>query len=783
MIKKQLIKLLNVLIVVCMGYFSAMQAHAQVPHALVEETVQVLVKQGVPRTPELVSRITAYYVEVARTSGVSLKPVMDNTVVLTYAQGFVTTHPGLFSPRQAKELQEQLNQLTHTLPQNRPSVSSLAARIEQVARKAAVGEVEDTSVPDRILTGREVLQQFIPGWREQLSGIFDQKRLALIKLVLDKTDEQFFKIENGQVVFKSSGAGEEWNYLEQFEIELRWVLQEQNLTLTDRQWKYLVGGSGIRNAPLVPLFRLLSLECFVSSRGTLPLTTADNPAEKSLALAISSMNFMKDKDSPLARLILAFKEKYSHAGKGVENRWHELVEFYDKHHRLPAFRSEYPQEDALARAITRIRREGDPDNEFVQKIIDFYEEHRPEKKGGAAARLWEAQQFLALYNRVPSNSKQASNEERSLARALHSIKHSGNPANKDVQQITRLLDENRSHAPIQSREARLRAIKAFYQEKGRLPSRSSDDPAERGLADAIHGFMAREGNGEDATLREIITFVKEHRVQRNSPQAWWEELQRFYAEKQRLPSTESADPDEHSLARAIHRLKAQKNVSEGPVLEICKFVQQKRSEQKSIPEQRLQELQEFYKEHHRLPTDKATDEKEKRLAGSVSSLISNNSKNPFVQQMIAFRDAHRPVHDIEVKWLEELKAFYAETGRLPRLTKSASPRERALAQAIDALPRRKDNDVIRQIQTFVEEHRTRPANKSTEERWHELQDFYAEHQRLPSQNSPDATERSLAKAIVHLGARKDSTDPFIQLLLSFVQEHRTKGRKRITPAL
>jgi hypothetical protein len=59
-------------------------------------------------------------------------------------------------------------------------------------------------------------------------------------------------------------------------------LEESGLSFTERQWKFIFGGSGIRVAPLAVPLKMLSTECYVAAYGKIPSQAESDGVVKSL---------------------------------------------------------------------------------------------------------------------------------------------------------------------------------------------------------------------------------------------------------------------------------------------------------------------------------------------------------------------------------------------------------------------------------------------------------------------------------------------------------------------
>ncbi len=267
-------KLSIVLAVFCIGLFTHVQA--QVPAEIVKATTKALVSCGIKSTPQLEQAVSRYYIQVIRKEG-PIQPGWTENFVLEHAKKFVSVRTDLFTPVQAAKLKKQLTQKITS--QQRPGALPLERVLEQNVRQATMGEKVTISVPDHMITGEQIINQFVPHWRQDLFGLFTNAQLDAVEKAFISTDKQFFEVAGEKVTYIPGGK---WNYEEQFVIELRAILEEKGLSLTERQWKFIFGGAGIKVAPLAIPLKMLSTECYVAAYGKIPSQAESDGVVKSL---------------------------------------------------------------------------------------------------------------------------------------------------------------------------------------------------------------------------------------------------------------------------------------------------------------------------------------------------------------------------------------------------------------------------------------------------------------------------------------------------------------------
>ena len=318
-------KLSIVLAVFCIGLFTHVQA--QVPAEIVARTVDLLVKNGAKATPQLRYAVSHYYAKTIRKSG-PLPANAEDSFIIEHVQKFVSASPRLFTTKELKQLQQQLTkELKRTVPKQ-PKKQTVGTALERAALEATVGEELTISVPDHMITGLKALQYAAPNWREELFGIFNEEDLTIIRTALENTDEHFFEIKDNHVIFKQ---GEEWNYEEQFGIELRAILAERQISFTDRQWKHIWGGSGIKLAPLSIPFKLVSTECYLAIYEKIPSGKGPEPVVKSLAKWNGRFKqSMQNSSNPFVRSVVAFLNDNTRIQKPPQEWLKSLSELIEK---------------------------------------------------------------------------------------------------------------------------------------------------------------------------------------------------------------------------------------------------------------------------------------------------------------------------------------------------------------------------------------------------------------------------------------------------------------------
>jgi len=120
----------------------------------------------------------------------------------------------------------------------KPVVSSPARPAMVPALERVVAAQVSLSLPQvqkQFMTGPQALAKFMPLWRTQLLEFFSQEQLNLLERTFEETDKLLFKVDaNGRWLAPNST---EWGYTNTFKVQL-----QKNLgTLTDAQYKALFG--------------------------------------------------------------------------------------------------------------------------------------------------------------------------------------------------------------------------------------------------------------------------------------------------------------------------------------------------------------------------------------------------------------------------------------------------------------------------------------------------------------------------------------------------------------
>lgn len=487
-------------VAVCLGLcmFCVASVQAQVPHVLVEQTVQRLVNYGVKNTPELVRAVTIYYTRVARTSG-NLRTIADDDFILEHTHTFMTMHKEFLSSKAVRRLEKELSK-------PRPvSNTLLETKLKQAAQEAS-SPVTEISVPDHMMTGEQLIRRFMPNWRGQLFGRFTAQEQDIIWEAVLKTDQWFFERgENGQVIFKA----EDWDYEGRLAVELRLLLQEQNMMFTPLQWDSILEVQKSVKTSLPLVFTLTSLEGFVALQGRLPARKTENLGEYDLAHILYHIKVNAPQDNALVKQIIAFV-KANRWGKVSQKRWEELLQFWQDYDRLPMAGVDKSEENSLARAIYRLCNAGDPADPFVQKIKEFVEEHRT-RPAHRTPQQWleELERFWEKNHRLPTRRSQKP-EEKSLMEAVSRIKSSGNPDDPFVQKIKDFLEEHRTRKTPQEWWLEIRL---FCEEHQRMPSLKAQDPKEQALGRAVSN-LKYNGNPEDPFVQRVREISRDYVTKR-----------------------------------------------------------------------------------------------------------------------------------------------------------------------------------------------------------------------------------------------------------------------------
>ena len=425
--------------------------HAQVPAKIVQETVQVLVKNGAKFSPQLEQAVSRYYVQVVRKTG-PIQSGWKESFILEHAKKFVSSRPELFTPALVKQLQEKLEKdLQRMLPSKKGTVPTLQQALERAAQQATVGAEFKLSVPEQMITMEQAVQYWAPGWRNQLFGIFDKQGLDAIEQALTNTDKLFFTVENGKVTFNSNDD-EIWNYQEQFEIELRAILDKQGLAFTDRQGKLVLGGPGQINAPLAVPLKLLSVECFLAQYGRLPRERATDPVEKSFGLWISHFKTRyKGSTDPSVRSALDFFGKYTRSLQTPQERSQDLKEYVNgggtlssspSHSRYDLYVAYTSYKSFLKKGSYKKRPEA---KAAVEEYIRFFEEHF-DKREQRTPQEWlsEAEQFKAAGGEfVCSQSAPSHKYFMAVYRYKRGLEAGIYPENSQYTDYIQFIDANR----------------------------------------------------------------------------------------------------------------------------------------------------------------------------------------------------------------------------------------------------------------------------------------------------------------------------------------------------
>ncbi len=392
-------------------------------------------------------------------------------VVLEHAKQFVTSDPGLFTAAEAKQLQDKLTNDLNRALSTRQEVLPLGTALERAAQQATVGAEFKLSVPDHMITGEQLINQFAPHWRQELFGLFTKEQLDAVEKAFISMDKQFFKVAGEKVTYIPS---EKWNYEEQFGIELRAILEESGLSFTERQWKFIFGGSGIRVAPLAVPLKMLSTECYVAAYGKIPAANAADEAEKSLGQWNANFKIRgKASDDLFVQNYIKFLKDNTKIQRTPQENLLELQAFLDKGGELSTNRSTpgyrfYPVYQRYQDGLERGTYTGQ-EKETVQAFVKLFEEnwdrqilHTPSEnldKGEelSATKSAPGYRFYRVYQRYQDG----------LERGIYTEQEK-----EAAQAYVKLFEENwerQNHTPQEN----LADLQAFLEEGGELSSSSA----------------------------------------------------------------------------------------------------------------------------------------------------------------------------------------------------------------------------------------------------------------------------------------------------------------------
>ncbi len=440
-------------VAICLGLciFTAAPVRAGIPPALVEQTVRVLVSRGATRSPALVKAVTDYYVQVASRSGAALKPTVEKMVVLEHAQKFVTSNPGLFSPAEAKQLQDKLTNDLNRALSTRQEVLPLGTALERAAQQATVGAEFKISVPDHMITGEQIINQFVRHWRQELFGQFTKEQLDAVEEALNE---------------------------EQFGIELRAILEERGLSLTERQWKHIFGGKGQIFAPLAIPLKMLSTECYVAAYGKIPAQKAADAAEKSLGKWNDSFKMRrKTSDDPFVQNYIKFLNDNTQKKCTPQENLSALQAFLDKGGELSSspsapgcrFYNIYQRyQKGLERGIYT-----EQEKEATQDFVGLFEENWERQLHTPQENLADLQAFLDKGGELSSSSYAPGGKfykaYRGYQAGLEARTYTG-PEKEAAQAYVKLFEENWDRQILHTPSENLVELQTFLGNDGELSS-------------------------------------------------------------------------------------------------------------------------------------------------------------------------------------------------------------------------------------------------------------------------------------------------------------------------
>lgn len=259
-------------------------------------------------------------------------------------------------------------------------------------------------------------------------------------------------------------------------------------------------------------------------------------------------------------------------------------------------------------------------------------------------------------------------------------------------------------------EQRCVHLAKWVESNGRIPSQQSDDAVERSCYNWLTANRKSLKAGNLSPQRErLFRTLPVPVVSRNTMDDRLDELERFYAEHDRLPLTTAADQEEKSLASfLIANLRAK--IKKGALTQAL-F---QRAE--AIPgaveftltpnqEETLEELSKYAAQHGHMPPFGVSDNKQEYR---LSSWIRNNTQGRPEDKTPALRSRHEAILQLMERYpaaaedarervillreqlLHELEAFTQERRHLPSNTRGKDEKSLRLAAALTAFRRDMD---------------------------------------------------------------------------------------------
>lgn len=511
------------------------------------------------------------------------------------------------------------------------------------------------------VTARKLLQ-LTPGWKPALSVHFTPKELSLVEEALLKTDEIVFPSEQSRSVI----SVQNWDYTEIFQLNLTDLFSREKMAFSEKQFKRLFGGTGIKGAVLANHFKLLSLESWllahggeyprrqfsVSGRVLKPaeLTPAQRE-EKQLADNIKwVLQKNKTPQDPVVRLLQARQEQ--------------------------GLRKKTP-EDWLAELQTWLLMNGEyPRSTFSLNGVKISpENYTPEQKAEAA-----------LANGINNAITLAKDQKDPVIADLIALKEQGRRQNTPAETLADLQAWQAAHGG--------RVPRSNIVRDGRLLLVSEMTPAEaeeKRLASKARAWFTKTNHPGQSAITEIRRIFQQA-SRRKSPEECVVLLQKWLAEHDgRLPRRapfkgEEITPElaeENALARSVQNVLSRSKIVPIPQAEALQKLWQSGEARvmRRTPEEWLEAFKTYLSEYKRRPA-KGDPE-----YSGVRNLLYRSAKNPdgsyqnsVVQQIYELEQLSRAAERGDAEWKEVVSGKGAET-ELKRFWRKATAQDRAVLQA------------------------------------------------------------------------------------------------------
>jgi len=279
-------------------------------------------------------------------------------------------------------------------------------------------------------------------------------------------------------------------------------------------------------------------------------------------------------------------------------------------------------------------------------------------------------------------------------------------------------------------------LEIFIKEKGRFPSRTTTDKAERTLRISADNAYVRR-NLEGVAADKLLALREQYLRNKKTPQEIIVQIKAFIEKEGRFPSATGATPQERSLRVSFDRACVKAENAEDEIsreLMALKTAWVKKRTRAKTPQEWLHIIERWIKEHGRWPLSSV--EEEKPLFYGAKMTMERQPNDPASVQMRKLQKQYKTTQQAQM-WMEMIESWVLEHKRWPSSTgneeekklyrgaynvvyyspkTSLSERLRELREQYDVKIRKTPQKWLNRVEPWVKEHGRWPSARVAEEK-------------------------------------------------------------------